>query len=93
MEFTYNLDGDELIGKPYTLLDSETKIDVAAKEITIFSSGGACGSITDIYQPKNGDLRLVKRLKQNMEDGKCMESTYEVSSGKESFVSKKELTN
>ena len=89
----YDLKGNELIGEPYNQMDSETRIDIAAKEVSIFTSGGACGSITDIYQPKDGDLRLVKRLKQNMEDGKCMESTYEVSNGTESFVSKKELMN
>jgi len=89
----YDSEGNELIGKPYTLFDSETKIDIVAKEISIFSSGGACGNNTDIYQAKAGDLRLVKRLKQSIEDGKCMESTYKISNGKESFVSKIELTN
>lgn len=86
----YDSSGNELTGKPYNQLDSETGIDIAAKEISIFTSGGACGGVKDFYQPIEGDLELVKRIKQNMEDGKCIVSTYKVSNGKESFVSKKE---
>ena len=88
----YNSIGSELIGEPFSQLDSETRVDIAAKELSIHHSGGACGSVIDLYQHKDGKLRLVKRRKQNMEDGKCIESTYDVSDGIEYFKSKKELT-
>lgn len=87
----YDWKGNQLTEEPYNQFDSETSIDMVAEEVIIHSSGGACGSISKIYQLKNDNLQLVKRLQQNMEDGKCMESTYKISNGIESFVSKKEL--
>ena len=80
-----------MAGKPYNKIDNETKIDASAKELSFFISRGACGGVTEVYQTKNKNLQLTKTLKQNMEDGKCMESTYEVSNGTEKFMSKREL--
>ena len=78
----FDAKGKRLTGKPYDKLDSETRINPTTKEISFNSSGGACGSITEVYQSQNGDLQLAKITKHNREGDKCMKFTYEVTNGK-----------
>ncbi len=84
-------DGTSINAKPYDLLDSESQIDAQNKTLSVFTSGGACAGVTDVYQSVNGALQRTQTRKQNMKDGKCMESTYEVKDDKEKFISEKEL--
>lgn len=94
--YAVNVDGFNQISNnpPYKSLDAQTEVNYENKELSLFLSGGACGSEFYVYAPVSGSLQLTKVRKQEMdvEASKCYESTYEVLNGEEKFVSKRELT-
>ena len=79
---------------PYRYLDALSRIDLPNRELTIYSSGGACYSLQEIYTPEeSGKLKLVKKIVYEMDDETydCYRYDYTVRSGVDKLVVKKKV--
>jgi hypothetical protein len=79
---------------PYNQIDHKTKLNREKKELTIYSAGGACGSIGETYSLVNGTLAVMKRIRMELtgNPSKCFELTYSVDKGMETLLSKREIS-
>ena len=76
---------------PYVKFDGFTKFNPEDKTVTLYSSGGACGSVYETYQAvvgyKGVKFRLIKRWEYSgyYGDNKvpCYLTTYDIVNGRE----------
>jgi len=86
----YNLATDE----PFNMLDQKTTFDKENRTISVFSSGGACGSTNEKFKLVDGKYIPVEFTEwdhaTNSERYICVESVYTVANGKRTLKSKTE---
>lgn len=90
---------EELYGitykKPFISLDEMSEVDYVNKQVTLYQSGGACGSIYEIYKLNEeygeNDLVLDTIIEYEENLGKCYEVTSKVANLSKKVISKKEM--
>ena len=80
---------------PYVKFDAFTKFNPEDKTITLYSSGGACGSVYETYQAvvgyKGVKFKLIKKVVYDYQDKNgnnigCHIYTYDVVNGREVLI-------